>query len=117
MSRASSLQAQTAAAVEATQQQWETELKGDPDIGGEKLTETLRQADRFLDSLPDEGERVRAVLDKTGLRGHPDFVRLFAAAGAKVTPESKVLRGDPSGGGDPRDRDPIDRLADSYGKE
>lgn len=109
------LQAQTSSAIEATHQQWETTLKDDPDIGGEKLTETLRSADRFLDAFP-AGEAIRKVLDATGFRGHPEFVRLFDWGGRKLIPESKVLRGDPSVGDDPRLRDPIDRLADSYAK-
>lgn len=108
------LQARQESIVEGVREQWKTELDGDAKIGGKKLPETLRTANRFIDAY-EGADEVRTLLDQTGFGGHPTFVRFFAWAGAKVTPETKVVRG-VSGGGDPRSRDPVTRLAESYDK-
>lgn len=98
-------------AVEAAHAQWDSELKADKDIGGTKLTNTLATVDRVLEAYP-HAEVLGALLDSTGFRGHPEIVRFVNWVGVKIVPDTKVVVGDPVGGGRPKPAQ--ERLAESY---
>ena len=60
--------------------QWESDLKADTEIGGDKLNQTLANAKHALQQVgnPD----LIKYLDDTGLSNHPELIRAFGKMGA-----------------------------------
>ena len=64
------------------QNKWVSEIKADPDIGGEKLQATIASATRAIDRLAIPG--LREALDLTGAGNNPAIVKAFARIGQMI---------------------------------
>ncbi len=71
--------------------QWETEVKEDKDLGGDKLDENLAIAKKALDMLEIEG--LKELLDATGLGSNIVFARMFHKIGSVISEDSFVKGG------------------------
>ncbi|MBS0520517.1 MAG: hypothetical protein JSR90_17610 [Proteobacteria bacterium] len=65
------------------QNKWVSEIKADPDIGGDKLTASLASASRAIDRLGVPG--LREALNLTGAGNHPAVVKAFVRLGQMVS--------------------------------
>ncbi len=72
------------------QNKWVSEIKADPDIGGERLTSSLASASRAIDRLGVPG--LREALNLTGAGNHPAVVKAFVRLGQMVS-EDRFLPG------------------------
>lgn len=61
------------------QTKWVSEIKADPEIGGDKLTATLASAGHAIDRLAIPG--LREALDLTGAGNNPAIVKAFSRLG------------------------------------
>ena len=61
------------------QNKWVSEIKADPDIGGDKLGATIASATRAIDRLGVPG--LKEALDFTGAGNNPAIVKAFARMG------------------------------------
>ena len=82
-----SQQAQQAALVQQTQEQWRNEVVNDKEIGGQALAENLSYAAKVLDTFAPD---LRGVLDETGLGNHPAFVKAFVKIGKAISEDRLV---------------------------
>ena len=73
---------------QATRDEWTAETKADPEIGGDKLTESLASAKKVLDSFGTPA--LRELLNDSGLGNHPEFVRAFAKVGKAISEDTFV---------------------------
>ena len=64
------------------QNRWVSEIKADPDIGGERLQATIASATRAIDRLAIPG--LREALDLTGAGNNPAVVKAFARIGQMI---------------------------------
>lgn len=64
------------------QQKWVSEIKADPDIGGQRLQASLASAGRAIDRLGVPG--LREALNLTGAGNHPAVVKAFVRLGQMV---------------------------------
>lgn len=64
------------------QNQWVSEIKADPDIGGERLKASLASANRAIDRLDVPG--LREALNFTGAGNHPAVVKAFVRLGQMI---------------------------------
>lgn len=67
---------------------WADETRGDKELGGDKLNETLSVTKKVLDTFGDDEARV--LLDSTGLGNHLAFVRLFHKIGKAISEDTFV---------------------------
>lgn len=74
---------------------WQERAKADPEIGGDKLTETLSSAKKALEKFGTP--ELSALLEETGLGNHPDMVRVFSRIGKAISEDSFVSSGAPHG--------------------
>jgi hypothetical protein len=65
------------------QNKWVSEIKADPDIGGDKLAASLATAARAIDRLGVPG--LKEALDLTGAGNHPAVVKAFVRLGQMVS--------------------------------
>ncbi len=72
------------------QNKWVSEIKADPDIGGDKLHASLASASRAIDRLGVPG--LREALNLTGAGNHPAVVKAFVRLGQMVS-EDRFLPG------------------------
>ena len=72
------------------QNKWVSEIKADPNIGGEKLQATIASATRAIDRLAIPG--LREALDLTGAGNNPAIVKAFVRLGQMVS-EDRFLPG------------------------
>ncbi|UOF81237.1 putative protease [Caudoviricetes sp.] len=70
--------------------QWTQEVKNDPEIGGKDLDVNLSYASKAIDELG--GDKLRNVLDRSGLSSHPELVKAFVQMG-KFLNESPFVQG------------------------
>lgn len=59
---------------------WESDLKADAEIGGDKLNQTLANAKHALQQVGTP--ELTKYLDDTGLSNHPELIRVFAKMGS-----------------------------------
>ncbi len=71
--------------------EWETEVKEDKDLGGDKLDENLAIAKKAVDMLGIEG--LMDLLNKTGLGSNIVFTRMFHKIGSVISEDSFVKGG------------------------
>lgn len=71
-------------------EQWIERAKADPEIGGDKLGDTLAAAKLAVTQFGSPA--LTELLNKTGFGNHPEFIRAFAKAG-KTLSEDKVVVG------------------------
>lgn len=64
---------QSQAAIAEASKQWAEEVKNDPEIGGDKLNETVELTKRLMESYFTED--ILNWLDETGFGNHPDAIR------------------------------------------
>jgi hypothetical protein len=64
------------------QNQWVSEIKADPDIGGDRLKTSLASANRAIDRLDVPG--LREALNFTGAGNHPAIVKAFVRLGQMI---------------------------------
>lgn len=72
---------------------WSSEVKNDPDLGGQKFDTTLANAQSFLARFDPDG-KTKAWLAETRLGDNINLVRVFAQAGAAMA-EDQLHRGAP----------------------
>lgn len=75
------------------QNKWVSEVKADPEIGGDKLTASLADSSRAIDRLG--GPDLRAALDLTGAGNNPAIVKAFVRMGQMIK-EDKFAPGNPA---------------------
>jgi hypothetical protein len=64
------------------QNQWVSDIKADPDIGGDRLKTSLASANRAIDRLDVPG--LREALNFTGAGNHPAVVKAFVRLGQMI---------------------------------
>ena len=64
------------------QNKWVSEIKADPEIGGDKLQASIASAARAIDRLAVPG--LREALDLTGAGNNPAIVKAFARIGQMI---------------------------------
>ena len=84
-------QSESLAAWDKMQAEWTQQLKGDAELGGAKLPQTLAAANKALDTF---GPTARQVLLDAGLGNHPAVIGLLARCAAAIREDSSV-RGTP----------------------
>lgn len=93
--QAQAVQRQTEAWLQ-TQAQWADEVRGDKEIGGDRLNESLAQAKRAIDFIGDPA--LTKLLNETGYGNHPVLVKAFVKIGKQLAPDNFVGgRREPSG--------------------
>jgi hypothetical protein len=65
------------------QTKWVSEIKADPDIGGDKFQASIASAARAIDRLAIPG--LREALDLTGAGNNPAIVKAFARIGQMIS--------------------------------
>ena len=75
------------------QNQWVSEIKADPDIGGDRLKTSLASAARAIDRLNVPG--LREALNFTGAGNHPAVVKAFVRLGQMIS-EDRYRPGSPA---------------------
>ena len=80
--------------VQAQKEQWKTDLKGDKDIGGSNLQDTMVHANQALTQFGDAD--LRASLKESGWSSNPNFIRLLSKIGKAISEDSFGTK--PSGG-------------------
>ncbi|MCE5328153.1 MAG: hypothetical protein LLG01_17230 [Planctomycetaceae bacterium] len=80
-----------AAAQAAQVKAWEEAAAADPEIGGDKLPETLATAKAALEALGTP-EMVK-TLNELGWGSHPDVIRFMAKVGRAIGPDTIPARG------------------------
>ncbi len=83
MARETAAQHRGAQAFVDLQNQWVSEIKADPDIGGDRLKASLASAARAIDRLAVPG--LREALNFTGAGNHPAVVKAFVRLGQMIS--------------------------------
>lgn len=80
-----------------TQQEWQTELKNHPELGG-KLNEVKTTVTKAIDAVagPELGQKFRQVMDYTGAGNNPVFAEVMYKMAALLTEGGHVAGGKPS---------------------
>lgn len=80
------------------QKQWQEEVKGDSEIGGDKLATTTQTISKAIDTLgPELAKGFRQALDFTGAGNNPAVIRGMAKFAALLTEGGHVSGGPGSG--------------------
>lgn len=82
MARESAATQRNAQAFVDLQTRWVSEIKADPDIGGDRLKASLASANRAIDRLDVPG--LREALNFTGAGNHPAIVKAFVRLGQMI---------------------------------
>lgn len=80
--------------VERQKQSWLEASKSDPEIGGDKLSESLSLSKKVLDKFDPKGV-FKVELEKYGYGNHPEMIRLLSAIG-RAMEDDKVVHGGPT---------------------
>ena len=81
-------------AFEKQREDWRTEIKNDPSMGGEKFKESVENAKRAVDRFG--GEEFKDLLNETGYGDHPLVVKLLSSIGKAMADDKIVTGGDNS---------------------
>ena len=81
---------------EETIAQWRKSAESDPEVGGERLKESVELARRFSSKFG--GSEFAEFLDTSGLGNHPAVLRAFARAGRAMM-DDKIVTGKDGGKG------------------
>jgi len=76
--------------VEERNQRWANEAKGDKEIGGEKLTESVEMSKRVVERF---GPEIKAELYATGFGNSPNVIRFLTRIGKAMSDDQLVIRG------------------------
>lgn len=85
--------------TKAQAEEWRKQAMEDPEFGGQKFTQSLRDAHRFINVFG--GEKLKHALNVTGAGSHPEIFKAFARAG-RILGEDQLVKGTgaaPTGGG------------------
>ena len=85
--------------LKAQKEAWGKEAMEDPEFGGQKFVQSLRDAHRFINVFG--GEKLKLALEATGVGNHPEIFKAFARAG-RILGEDQLVKGAgaaPTGGG------------------
>lgn len=82
------VQAQSNAFTEMVQG-WESEVKKDPALGGDKLTETITVAKTAIDKYG--SPELLALLDSSKMGSHPEVIRFLHKVGSTLKEDSVVI--------------------------
>ncbi len=88
--RVADANAEAVASHQRQVQDWETEVKNDPEIGGANYEASRETAIRAVDRFGTT--ELKAFLNETGLGNHPELVKVFHKIG-KAIGEGKVITG------------------------
>lgn len=80
-----------------TNEDWQREVKNDPELGGDKLQGHLQTISKLLNNPEFVDPKFREALDFTGAGNHPAVVRTLARI-AKALTEGASVAGNPPGG-------------------
>ena len=103
-------------AIEAVRSEWRAATTNDKEIGGEKLNDTLKAADRVLFQFG--SSQLRELLQKTGEaadptgRLHTEWLRLLARVDRAMSPDPLVNEGSRTNGDPARPRDDVANFND-----
>lgn len=81
------MQARHAEQLEALSNSWAEQVTADPELGGDKLQESLATAKRAIDLAPPE---LREFLETTKLGNHPALFKWAVAVGKALSDDSLV---------------------------
>ena len=71
--------------------QWVDQVKGDKELGGDKLTENLATAQKAFSLLPEgEAAELKSLLNLSGFGDHPSVVRWMHAVGKMLSEDKHV---------------------------
>ena len=73
------------------QREWQDRVRSDPQLGGDRLTETISEANSTIKRYggnADQQRQVREALEMTGAANHPAIIRLLANAAKATVKES-----------------------------
>ncbi len=82
-------------AWDSTVAKWETDIRADKEIGGQALTENIKNAQRALTQFGTP--ELKSALDATRMGSHPELVRVFARIGKAMADDSFVSGNRPAG--------------------
>ena len=71
-------------------EEWRKQAMNDPDFGGQRFTQSLADAMRFMDVFG--GDKLRDALNETGAGNHPEIFKAFARAG-RILAEDQLVKG------------------------
>nr|WP_011279254.1 hypothetical protein [Sodalis glossinidius]CAI59394.2 hypothetical protein pSG3.03 [Sodalis glossinidius] len=71
--------------------EWGEQVKTDPEIGGEKFTANVGQAQKALDQFGNPA--LRDYLEASGLGNHPELVRFCAKVGKAMAEDNMIMPG------------------------
>ena len=74
----------------AQQEKWRDEAMNDPEFGGQKFTQSLADAMKFINVFG--GDKLRVALEQAGVGNHPAFFVAFAKAG-RLLGEDRMVTG------------------------
>lgn len=69
-------------------QQWRAQAEADPEIGGDKLAESVKTASSFMQKFGGDG--LTEFLNQSGFGNHPAVIRLFTKAGQAFSEDGFV---------------------------
>jgi len=70
--------------------EWAKSLETDSEIGGEYLEQSLKDARYAIDQYSKDPGSVLEILKTSGLRSHPEIVRMFARMGRDLKPKAEI---------------------------
>jgi hypothetical protein len=86
-------------ALEAQDAKWASEVKADPELGGDKLKATIADVAKAKAWLP---PGLSSLLERLGLGNNPDVIRAFAKVGRAVKDDTIAGTGGSPGGTKPK---------------
>lgn len=84
-------QAKAAETLKTESQKWLTDMKADPEFGGEAFSKNVETAKRVVARFGDES--FKKALDETGLGNHPGLVKTFIRIGRLMSEDQLVIPG------------------------
>lgn len=86
--------------LDARAEEWVTEVKNDPELGGDGYNENVENAKRFVQKFGSDS--FRKTLEDTKLGSHPELIRVFARAGKMLAEDKTVFPGSKGSGTEKR---------------
>lgn len=84
-------EAEVSTIYENLSEQWKTDTKNDPEIGGAKFEENVNHAHQALERFGSPA--LKQALNKTGYGNHPELIRAFAKVGRAMADDTFIRPG------------------------